>query len=424
MNKAKPKILILSWEILPLMTGGLGVLVRSLVDELTNQGAEVITLVPHELPEDEDTTGIVSVAKGVKQHFRKKPIIAGIEDFTFGEFVLNVKKQYSKWPQLYSAFRGKKNQQNLYPQNTPVITRAYALAVADWLEKNNPDSFDVIYGMDWMAIPAMYELKNRGITVPFYFHINSSQVDRSGGESMSDPTAKAIFGLEYKGFREADKIAVVSDVSRDVLIDKYDIEPDKIFTVFNDITFVPETKGYDDLDTGKNILFIGRVVPQKGLFFLIDTAARVAQIDPQVRFIIAGDGTPDGNILPEIIEEVARKGLERQVIFTGWVNGDAKKQLYKTCQLFVMPSPSEPFGLTALEAIRSGVPALASDTSGFIGVVPSTPTFAYHDTDAFANTILHFLHDPAARAALLKRQTDDLVDHSWSREVAKIIDII
>ena len=96
MNKANPKILILSWEILPLMTGGLGVLVRSLVDELTNQGAEVITLVPHELPEGEDTTGIVSLSKGMKHHYRKKPIIAGIEDFTFSEYVLSVKKQYSK----------------------------------------------------------------------------------------------------------------------------------------------------------------------------------------------------------------------------------------------------------------------------------------------------------------------------------------
>ncbi len=420
MSKAKPNIVILSWEILPLMVGGLGVLVKSLVDELSTQGAQVQTIVPHDLPEDSFTQDtIISVAKEVRKYYRQKPIIQGLEDFVFNEFVLHVKKQYSRWPPLYSQYRGRHTQQNLYPQNTPALTRAYAKAVADWIEQQ--ERIDVIYGMDWLSIPALFELKSRGIDIPFYFHINSTQVDRSGGESMSDPTARAIFSVEKNGFPLADKIAVVSDVQKEVLIEKYDIDAEKIFTVFNDITFEPETKGYEDLDAGKNILFIGRVTPQKGLFFLIDTAARITQVDPQVRFIIAGDGTPNGNILPQIIEEVAKRGLERQVVFTGWVNGDAKKQLYKTCQLFVMPSPSEPFGLTALEAIRSGVPAIASDTSGFIGVVPSTPVFAYHDTDAFANTILHFLHDPKARNDLLKRQTEDLKDHNWSQEVAKII---
>lgn len=421
MKSSQPRILILTWEILPLMTGGLGVLARSLVDELRRQGAEVTVLVPHELPSDITDEDIVSVAKGVKYHHRFKPSVPGIEEFTLNEFDNQSKKV--RWPQLYSQYRERKGQTNLYPSMTPALTKAFAYAVRDWLKECDQD-FDVIYGMDWMAIPSLYLLKDEGIDIPFYFHINSSQIDRSGGEHMTDQTAKSIYALEKKGFKQAEKIAVVSEVSKRILVKEYDIPEENIFAVFNDITFEPESQGFDELETGKNILFIGRVVPQKGLFFLVETAARVAQIDPQVRFIIAGDGTPDGNILPDIIEEVAKKGLEKQIIFTGWVNGEAKKQLYKTCQLFVMPSPSEPFGLTALEAIRSGVPTVASDTSGFIGVVPSTPVFPYHDTDALANTILHFVQNRAARMDLLYRQQYDLEHHHWPNEVQKILELI
>jgi glycosyltransferase involved in cell wall biosynthesis len=275
--------------------------------------------------------------------------------------------------------------------------------------------------MDWLAVPAFFEVKSRGIRTPFYFHINSTQVDRSGGESLNDPTSRGILAVEKKGFTQAEKLAVVSEVQKQVLIQEYDIPEEKIFVVYNDITFEPENKGYEDLGSGKNILFIGRVTPQKGLLFLIDAAARVSQMDPQVRFIIAGDGASNGNMLPQIIEEVAKRGLERQVVFTGWVNTEAKKQLYKTCQLFVMPSPSEPFGLTALEAIRSGVPAIASNTSGFVGVVPSTPMFSYYDTEAFANMILHYLDDSKARNELLQKQENDLKEHNWSQEVQKVI---
>jgi len=89
-----------------------------------------------------------------------------------------------------------------------------------------------------------------------------------------------------------------------------------------------------------------------------------------------------------------------------------------------MPSPNEPFGLTALEAIRSGVPTIASETSGFISVVPSTPTFAYYDIEAFANTILHFIQNKDARIDLLKRQQEDLSHHSWTKEVKKLLSLI
>jgi glycogen(starch) synthase len=413
------KILILSWEILPLMEGGLGVLVRSLVDELRRQGAEVTILTPHNTDHIDD---VVSLELGVHKYSKLDTPIPGLTDFILKEFVPKGKKQYVKWPQLYSESVVKRD--TLYPNNTPIATRAYAYAVYDWLQENGQD-FDVIYGMDWMAIPAHLLLIHHNITIPFYYHINSTEVDRSGGYvHNNDHTARALYELEKKGFYLAEKIAVVSDISKQILVEDYNIPEERIYPIYNDISFEPDKIGFEHLDRGKNVLFMGRVVAQKGLFFLIETAARVLQIDSQVTFIIAGDGSTEGNLLPEIVEHVAKRKLERNIVFTGWVDSESKKQLYKTSQLFVMPSPNEPFGLTALEAIRSGVPTIASETSGFISVVPSTPTFAYYDIEAFANTILHFIQNKDARIDLLKRQQEDLSHHSWPQEVKKLLSLI
>jgi|688.fasta_scaffold00955_51 glycogen(starch) synthase len=421
MSQTSKKILILSWEILPLMEGGLGVLVRSLVDELRSQGAQVTVLVPHNADNIPD---IISLEVEVQKYAKKDNLIPGLEEFTLTEFVPKSKKKKTniRWPLLYS--KGNNKKESLYPNNAPILTRAYAYAVYDWLQ-NNKQEFDVIYGMDWMAIPTHFILLHHNIQTPFYYHINSSEVDRSGGYiHNNDHTAKALYELEKKGFYQAEKIAVVSDISKQVLIEDYNIPADKIYPIYNDISFEPEKIGFEHLDRGKNVLFMGRVVGQKGLFFLVETASRVLQIDSQVNFIIAGDGSIEGNLLPEIVEHVAKRKLERNILFTGWVNSESKKQLYKTSQLFVMPSPNEPFGLTALEAIRSGVPTIASETSGFISVVPSTPTFAYYDIEAFANTILHFIQNKDARIDLLKRQQEDLSHHNWPQEVKKLLGLI
>ena len=91
---------------------------------------------------------------------------------------------------------------------------------------------------------------------------------------------------------------------------------------------------------------------------------------------------------------------------------------------FVMPSPSEPFGLTPLEAIRSGTAVISSKTCGFLSLIPSTPTFAYHDINNFAQLIIYYLHNPNERNRLLETQKKELAQHSWSKEIAKILDTL
>ncbi|NJL96848.1 glycosyltransferase family 4 protein [Candidatus Gracilibacteria bacterium] len=195
------------------------------------------------------------------------------------------------------------------------------------------------------------------------------------------------------------------------------VSAQKIIVVNNDITFIPDTKGYKELDKGKNILFVGRIFPQKGLEFLLDTAQKVIGIDPQVKFLIGGDGI----MIPQVVQSIAERELEKNVLLTGWVNSSVKKQLYKSGDLFVMPSPSEPFGLTALEAIKSGVPVISSKHCGFLDVVPSTPTFEYYDTHKFAEMILHYIDNKKILQNLLQTQQKELSKHKWPDQIAKIL---
>jgi glycogen synthase len=421
-DKQKIRILILSWEMLPVYAGGLGVLVGHLVDELIKQGVEVKVLLPHIYPQKSET--VISVNNSVKKYNHKKPQIENLE-FDL-ESVKNEDARViirNNWPQLFSKIL--KNPHNLknpekkiYPESMPALTKAYAFVVADYLKKDS--DFDLILGMDWMSIPAFCHLKNLDTKIPFAFYINSSEYDRGLTDTFVSKASKQVRKLEEKFFKQADFVVSVSYNTEKILLEHYNIDKQKSLVVNNDLNFQPSILGIKNWSNSKNVLFVGRFAAQKGLSFLLDTAEKVVAIDHEVKFILAGDG----ELIPEIIEDVAQRGLERNCIFTGWVEQDLKKKIYRTSNLFVMPSPSEPFGLTALEAIRSDLPVIASENCGFLGIVPSTPTFKYHDTTHFAQQILFYLHNQEETKKILEKQKNDLKSHSWSKEVKKLINLI
>ena len=415
MSTPKLKILILSWELYPMYAGGLGPLARSVVDELRNQNAEVQVLVPH-IPKNLDIPDCVNLEKKVKKYTKAFKPIPNF-DWSMMSFKLPKNTKKIQWPKIFQPL-AKKNGTNLYPKNTPLLTQAFAWAVKDYL-KSNPD-WDAVVGMDWMSIPAIHLLKQNWYEIPMGYYINSTEFERDPESFKGVTTYKDIMLLENEYFKKADFLFSVSDITKEIMVEKYDVPEEKIVTIFNDIPFDAHPTHYPELSKGRNVLFVGRVTPQKGLIFLLEAAKKTVEIDPQVKFIIAGDG----EILPEMMEKVAEKELEKNVLFTGWANEEQKKLLYKSCHLFVMCSPHEPFGLTPLEAIRSDLPVISSNKCGFIGIIPSTPTFKYFDTDNFAHQIIHFLNDPKDRSELLQKQQDELSLHKWPKEVQKIIDTI
>jgi len=413
MPTKKLKILMLTWEIMPMYAGGLGLLARSVVDELRRSGSEVTVLVPL-IPKGLHIPDVISLEKKVIKFNKQKLKIPG-SDFSLDLFKKTNKIGSYNWPKLFEKKSTKiVSSYNLYPNNTPSLTRAFAFAVQDFLKINN--GWDAILGMDWESVATFQLLKSLESTVPFGFYVNATEYDRNLDKKKLDNITKTIWGLEQENFLKADFLFSVSEITKQILVNKYDVPESKITPVFNDLHFSPTKSVYKSLSYGKKVLFIGRLSTQKGLFFLIDTAQKVLEIDPYIQFIVAGDG----EILSQAIELSCQKEIEKNIIFTGWATDSEKKKLYRSCDLFVMPSPSEPFGLTALESVRSDLPVIASENCGFLGIMPSTPTFQYYDTNQFAHLILHYLNDPKKKQDLLEKQKKDLQKHFWNEEVAKI----
>ncbi len=413
-NTSKKKILLLSWELSPVYAGGLGILARDVVDELKNQGNEVEVLLPRIPPRTEVLHGF-SIPRLYNKYFKENNTIKGL-DYNIDLMDGKGRTPGALWPKLFSsAARSKSSDLNLYPNNLPKHVRAYAQVCRDYV-RDNADRFDLIIGFDWMTAPAFHLIKELKLDIPFFFHVNSTEWDRT-----PDPR-RIIVGCQYnkklesKYFKEAEHVLSISSVTKDALVEHCGVPEDKITVISNDITFNPDTKGYTDLNKGKNVLFIGRVDQQKGIPFLLDTAEKVVSIDSQIRFLIAGDGK-DMDIT---VETIAERGLEKNCIIIGWVNNEQKKQLYKSADLFAMTSPSEPFGLTPLEAIMSDVPVISSQKCGFLDVLPSTPTYEYYDTNRFAELVLHYINDTEDRSRLMAKQKEEYALHSWPTQIAKI----
>ena len=394
----------------------MGVLVESLATEMRAQGREVEVWIPHDITGYEIPEYVHSLHFETQRYIDKQAVVEGVDlPLSFP-----APKSEQLWPKIFQDFQQTKTAPRplYHPVTGPGDFMAFAHAVRDRM-KNEPKN-TMIIGMDYHQVPSMMMIKKEFPDIKQIFYVNSIEQDRKAGK-VNNKKSRTFIRLENLGFTIADTSVVVSQITKDLVLKEHqDVKPSSISVVNNDLEFDPEIIPHHQINTGKNILFIGRVSTHKGLHFLMDAAEQITDIDNQIRIIIAGDGP----LLPELIEIVARRGLERSLIFTGFVNTEEKKLLYRSSDLFVMPSPSEPFGLTALEAIRSGVPVIASTKCGFTGVVPSTPTFRYHDTGKFMELMLFYMNNPGERVSLLKQQKRDLQDHSWEKEVAGLMKVI
>lgn len=412
----KIRILVLTWEYADVLVGGLALLAESVVEELKSQGAEVDIAMPYvPVGLSEKLPNIINLHNRVRYFLKKDLIIKGLQ-FDLDQFSSPRKKSTIIPPLFQRGINTTNWATKVYPKNTPKVTRAFAHAVQEFLLKN---TYDIIIGMDWETIPTQVLLQNN--PTPFLFYINATEADRNPKRyDHQGDSSYAIYQLEKKYFGAADKVITISHVTSHILQEIYNVPSNKIHIVHNDITFNPELMGFRQITKGKNVLYIGRITAQKGLDFLIETAARVVTIDNQVKFFICGDGES----VPQIVQQIATYKLEKNVFLTGWANNQLKKQLYRSSDIFVMPSPREPFGLTALEAVRSGVPVIASEQCGFVEIIPSTPTFVYHDIESFAQMILYYTSKNNDRSGLLRTQQHELSLHSWPTQINGLIEVM
>jgi glycosyltransferase involved in cell wall biosynthesis len=204
-------------------------------------------------------------------------------------------------------------------------------------------------------------------------------------------------------------------------MDEYGIPEKKISVVYNAPTsFGPCGKSSTARKDGKKyVLFMGRITSQKGPVYFLEMAKRIALLNPDIHFIMAGSG----DMTDKIKKAAADYGIEDRLRFTGFLRGREVQKAYEASDIFVMPSVSEPFGITALEAISCGIPAVISGQSGVSEVLKSCPMVDFRNTNALADTVIEILGSDTLQKEIVAACKKEMLQLDWKTSAEKIINI-
>ncbi len=381
------KVLMLGWELPPHNSGGLGVACYQLCKALSNQGVDIEFVLPYSAEHDIDFMNIRAAhPQGISA-------------------VLKSGIAYDSYRYIFED--GHEEWFNIYDQQA-----AYEQAVGRIVEQLD---FDVIHAHDWLTFRA--GLRARQVSgKPLMVHVHSIESDRSGRPGGGNPLVREI---EATSFQIADKIIAVSEFTKQSIAREYDIPLSKIDVVHNslDLDMVDELdddNAHTYLQSLRNqgykvVVNIGRLTIQKGLPNLLHAAKIVIDKSPKTVFLIVGSGEQ----YHELIELAADLGISQNVIFTGFQRGKNWRDSFAIGDLFVMPSVSEPFGLTPLEAAGYGTPSLISKQSGVAEVYRNCLKVDYWDVDEMANQIIAVVENEGLRDELHKNALMEYRQLSW-----------
>jgi glycosyltransferase involved in cell wall biosynthesis len=283
---------------------------------------------------------------------------------------------------------------------------------------------DLVHAHDWLTYEAgILAKKNYGI--PLVAHVHATEFDR-GGENGGNPL---IHQIEYEGLVWADKIIAVSQATKNIIVEKYGIPPNKIDVAYNGFDAPSDDYHYDGSsyqyieglkEKGYTIVStVGRFTLQKGLFHLMRAAARAISIHPKMIFLFAGDGEQKD----ELMRMSAELGISSNVIFTGFIRGKQLRDIYSISDVFVMSSVSEPFGLTALEAAHHGNALIITKQSGVGEVLNSIVRYDFWDEDKLAGALVNIAESPALTNTLRDGVRREYARISWDDVAAKCIQV-
>ncbi len=275
--------------------------------------------------------------------------------------------------------------------------------------------FDIIHAHDWLTYPAGIHAKQ--VTgKPLVIHVHATDFDRSRGNV--NPT---VFAIEKDGMLNADHIITVSNLTRETVIHKYGIDPAKVTTVHNAVT--PLSDDLLNLQVPKSkdkiITFLGRITMQKGPEYFVEAAAKVLRNNPNVRFVMAGSGDK----MEDMIRLAAARGISDRFHFPGFLKGPKVYEMLKASDVYVMPSVSEPFGISPLEAMQMGVPSIISNQSGCAEILTNVIKTDYWDIDAMADAMNAIVTYPALHKQLSEDGLAEVNRITWDKAGKKVIDI-
>lgn len=383
------------WEFPPHITGGLGTACQGLTQELLKLGVEVMFVLP-KLFGGEETGGLSVLSAeevGVSMSQEEIRLITeGMTIYAIDSFL----HPYTTSQSLYREHetQHKRTQYALnhwhggtlrfsgnYGQDLLSEVHRYALVAGAVALR---EQFDVIHAHDWLTYPAGIEAK-RLSGKPLVVHVHATEFDRSG-----EHINQQVYNIERAGMHAADRVITVSHRTRHIVIHRYGVPPEKVITVHNAVDF---GHGHDANQVTvpfpeKVVTFLGRITFQKGPEYFVEAAHRVLERDKQVRFVMAGSG----DMLERMIRRVAQLGISTHFHFAGFLRGEEVDRMYRMSDVYVMPSVSEPFGITPLEAMRSQVPVIISKQSGVAEVLKFAMKVDFWDVDAMADAIYGLLH--------------------------------
>lgn len=416
------KVLMFGWEFPPHIAGGLGTACYGMTKGLAENGVEVLFVMPSASgDEDQSSVRIINasdvscrmVSDDIDEFLGKVSFLhidsnmvpyVSPEEFPYvvEEERLRQKKEFRIQFGSKYRFSGK------YGKNLMEEVARYAAVGAEIAMEND---FDVIHAHDWLTYFAGIAAK-RVSGKPLVIHVHATEFDRSGENINTE-----VYDIEKRGMEEADRVITVSDLTRNIVINKYGIDPAKVVTVHNAVDF----GGRDDMEVSRSVkekvvTFLGRITFQKGPEYFIEAAAKVLKRCDNVRFVMAGSG----DMLARCVRHVAKLGIADRFHFTGFLRGADVQRMFALSDVYVMPSVSEPFGISPLEAMRTNVPSIISKQSGVAEVLKYAIKVDFWDINAMADAIYALINYPAMAAMAARCGMDEVNALKWTAAAARI----
>jgi glycosyltransferase involved in cell wall biosynthesis len=383
------KVLMFGWEFPPHSSGGLGTACYGLTKSLTKNNVKISFVVPH-------ASASADFMKVMPANVKLKKVDSPLRPYISSMEYIRLKNKGCN-PDMYGS--------SLFEE----VERYAQVAKKICLEED----FDLVHCHDWMTFKCGINAKKL-TKRPLIVHVHSTEFDRTGGNNINSN----VYMIEKEGMAQADRIIAVSNFTKSKIVEHYGIQPEKVRIVYNAVgdagKEVFEIRKYD-----KVVLFLGRITAQKGPEYYLYAAKRVLEHDPDVKFVMAGGG----DLEYSIIEKAAELGISKNVLFAGFLEGYYVDMAYKMADLYVMPSVSEPFGITALEAIKNGTPVLISKQSGVSEVIRHCLKADFWDIEDMANKILAALNYQALHKTLKVHGAIEIKKFSWDEPAKRCIEI-
>lgn len=416
------KVLMFGWEFPPHISGGLGTACYGITKGLLQNEVEVIFVMPKSFGDEDTNKFRIINASDISIPHRSvyySKLVNKLTYFGINSLIVpylnteefqrySEEKQIEKTETKDSFFTNRFEFTGRYGKDLMKEVWQYAFVASEIARTN---SFDIIHAHDWLSFPAGIIAKEVS-GKPLVVHVHATEFDRSG-ENIN----QLVYDVERQGMHAADKIIAVSELTRQIIINRYNISPEKVVVIHNAVEPTekktsPPVKRFKE----KIVSYLGRVTFQKGPEYFIEAAQKVLQRDKNVRFIMAGNG----DMLNRMIKRVAELRMSSNFHFTGFLKGNEVDEMFAMSSVYVMPSVSEPFGISPLEAIQSGVPVIISKQSGVNEVLNNAIKIDFWDTDAMANAIYSLTHFNGLSKMFVKKGKQEIENLKWEEQTKKM----